>query len=434
MLGADRNFTYKAPHPVIVPRGSRTISNQQIALINLGCESALVFAERVATGLQVAGISLTDDPFSSDLTLLAGCKGRVGALYAAEELIADLSAEGKAVLAMGFNENSVTDIRKRFPGIASAPQTEPAAIVAQILEQLRPETPAPGEVLPEHRASRLTPPHYAYVNMAEHCNSCGIPYGGDTTMRPTADILDEAEYFASRGVEELILINPPSHPDGKTGFSALCQQLSKLGLWIRFAGLTPTAPIPTLLPLMAEGLILPYLDIRFDHVSPPILRSFNNPAAGRDVLQDLNSWRVACPGLAVRGSFTVGAPEETEEDFQQLMDWLTAAQLDRITCHTFSERSTAGVPSPFAEHRRKALIAHQHQISEARFQTRIGRVFTVLVEEVDEEGVIARSFADAPNIDGCVFLNGETSLQPGQMVEVEIEHADEFDLWARLDE
>lgn len=388
----------------------------------------------MATGLQAAGIVLTDDPFSADLTLLTGCTGRVDAISAADELIADLSAEGKKVLAVGFNDASVMDIRKSYPGVVSVPQAEPAATITSILAQLRTDAVAPVKVSAGFRTTRLTPLHYAYLDLAEHCACCGVPYGERANMRPAADIIREAEYFARNGVEELILLDSPSHQDGEAEFATLCHELSQLGPWIRVAGLTPTAPIPVLLPLMAEGLILPYLDIRFDHVSKPILQHFNSPAADRDLLADLQSWRAACPGVSVRGSFTVGAPDETEEDFQNLLDWLTEAQLDRLTCHTFPERSTAAAASPFSEHRRKALIAHQHQISEARFQQRIGRVFTVLVDEVDEEGAIARSFADAPEIDGCVFLNGETSLRPGQMVEVEIEHADEFDLWARLDE
>jgi ribosomal protein S12 methylthiotransferase len=306
---------------------------------------------------------------------------------------------------------------------------------------------------------KLTPRHYAYLKISEGCNHrctfCIIPsMRGDLVSRPIGEVMDEAKRLVDAGVKEILVISQDTSAYGvdikyRTGFwqgrplktkmQALCEALGEMGVWVRLHYVYPYPHVDDIIPLMAEGKILPYLDIPFQHASPKVLKAMKRPAHDSKTLERIKKWREICPELTIRSTFIVGFPGETEEDFQYLLDWLDEAQLDRVGAFTYSAVEGApanelegAVPEDVKEERLARFMAKQAEISAARLQAKIGKTIDVLIDEVDEEGAIGRSKADAPEIDGMVYLNDETDLVPGQIVQAVVEHADEHDLWARL--
>jgi len=305
---------------------------------------------------------------------------------------------------------------------------------------------------------KLTPRHYAYLKISEGCNHscsfCIIPsMRGKLVSRPVGDVLDEAQRLVKAGVKELLVISQDTSAYGvdikyRTGFwngqpvktrmTELCVALSSLGVWVRMHYVYPYPHVDEIIPLMAEGKILPYLDIPFQHASPKILKLMKRPAFEDKTLARIKKWREQCPDLIIRSTFIVGFPGETEEDFQYLLDWLTEAQLDRVGCFQYSpvEGAPANlldasiVPDDIKQDRWDRFMAHQQAISAARLQMKIGKEIEVLIDEVDEQGFVGRSFFDAPEIDGNVFVESDRDLKPGDKVMCRVVDADEYDLWA----
>jgi ribosomal protein S12 methylthiotransferase len=305
---------------------------------------------------------------------------------------------------------------------------------------------------------KLTPRHYAYLKISEGCNHscsfCIIPsMRGKLVSRPIGDVLDEAQRLVKAGVKELLVISQDTSAYGvdvkyRTGFwdgqpvrtrmTELCQALSSLGVWVRLHYVYPYPHVDEIIPLMAAGKILPYLDIPFQHASPKILKLMKRPAFEDKTLARIKNWREQCPDLIIRSTFIVGFPGETEEDFQYLLDWLTEAQLDRVGCFQYSpvEGAPANlldapiVPDDIKQDRWDRFMAHQQAISAARLQMKIGKEIEVLIDEVDEQGFVGRSFFDAPEIDGNVFVESDRDFKPGDKVMCRVVDADEYDLWA----
>lgn len=306
---------------------------------------------------------------------------------------------------------------------------------------------------------KLTPKHYAYLKISEGCNHrctfCIIPsMRGDLDSRAIGDVLNEAKRLVESGVKELLVISQDTSAYGvdvkhrtgfwegkpvKTSMVGLCEQLASLGVWVRLHYVYPYPHVDEVIPLMAEGKVLPYLDIPLQHASPKILKLMKRPGAVERTLERIKRWREICPELTLRSTFIVGFPGETEEDFQMLLDFLQEARLDRVGCFKYSpvEGAKANeladqVPEEVKEERYHRFMQLQQQISTERLQEKIGRKLPVIIDEVDDEGAIGRSMADAPEIDGMVYLNGEFDVKPGDIVNVLIEHADEYDLWGSI--
>jgi len=306
---------------------------------------------------------------------------------------------------------------------------------------------------------KLTPRHYAYLKISEGCNHkctfCIIPsLRGRLVSRPIGEVMGEAERLAAAGVRELLVISQDTSAYGvdlkykldfwdgrpvKTRMKELCEALGSLGIWVRLHYVYPYKHVDEIIPLMADGRILPYLDVPFQHGSPRILKQMKRPAAAENTLERIRRWREICPELAIRSTFIVGFPGETEDDFELLLDFLREAQLDRVGCFTYSAVDGAraneldgAVPEDLKQERWNAFMQTQAEISTARLRNKIGTIQEVLVDEVDEDGAIARSKADAPEIDGVVHIPDGQELSPGMLIDVEIEGSDDYDLTARF--
>ena len=304
---------------------------------------------------------------------------------------------------------------------------------------------------------KLTPEHYSYLKISEGCNHrcsfCIIPaMRGDLVSRPLTDVVAEAKQLVAAGTQELLVISQDTSAYGvdvkykldltegrETRMQDLAVALGERGVWVRMHYVYPYPHVDKMIPLMAEGKILPYLDIPFQHASPRILKLMKRPAHSEKVLHRIKQWREICPDLAIRSTFIVGFPGETEEEFQMLLDFLEEAQLDRVGCFKYSpvDGATANdlpdhVPEEVQQERWERFMETQQRISTARLQLKVGRVLEVLIDEVDEEGAIGRTYADAPEIDGLVYLNEEFDVEVGERVQVLIEHSDEYDLWGSV--
>lgn len=304
---------------------------------------------------------------------------------------------------------------------------------------------------------KLTPKHYAYLKISEGCNHrctfCIIPsMRGDLESRPIGEVLSEAKRLVAAGVKELLIISQDTSAYGvdtkhrvgfwdgqpvKTSMVSLCEQLAALGIWIRLHYVYPYPHVDDVIPLMAQGKILPYLDIPLQHASPTVLKRMKRPGAVEKTLERIRRWREICPALTLRSTFIVGFPGETEADFQLLLDFLQQARLDRVGCFKYSPVDGAQanalpdqVPEEIKETRYHRFMQVQQQISQQRLQEKVGSKIWVIIDELDDQGAVGRSMADAPEIDGVVYLNGEFNVKPGDIVQVFVEHADEYDLWA----
>jgi len=348
-------------------------------------------------------------------------------------------------------------IRERNPGVLAITGPHQYEAVMEAVHEHLPPVSNPHEALVPPEGIHLTPRHFAYVKISEGCNNtctfCIIPdIRGKLKSRPAADVIREAERLARAGVRELIIVSQDTSAYGldmryaesdlrgraiRTHIQDLSEALSDLGVWVRLMYVYPYPHVDDLVPLMAAGKILPYLDIPFQHAHPDVLRAMKRPGNDAKVLERIKKWREICPELTIRSTFIVGFPGETEEQFQYLLDWLGEAQLDRVGAFKYEPVTGARsngiadeVPDDVKEERWHRLMATQQEISKARLLRKVGREIEVLIDEVDDEGAIARSAADAPDIDGCVFLNGVEGFEPGDMLRVRVTNADEYDLWA----
>ncbi len=435
------------------------MSTPRIGFISLGCPKALVDSEQILTRLRSEGYLIAPNYKDSDLVIVNTCGFIDAAVEESLDSIGEALAENGKVIVTGCLGVRQDEILARHPlvlKITGAHATD--EVVSAVHEHLPPVHNPFADLVPP-QGIKLTPAHYAYLKISEGCNHrctfCIIPsMRGDLVSRPVDDVLFEAERLAAAGVKELLVVSQDTSAYGldlkyqsrpwqgrevKSQFYDLTEALGDLGIWVRLHYVYPYPHVDAVLPLMAAGKVLPYLDIPFQHASSRILKLMKRPAAAENNLQRIQAWREVCPDLTIRSTFIVGFPGETEQEFAELLQFLTEAQMDRVGCFAYSPVKGAAanelpdsVPEAVKQERLARFMEHQAAISAARLQRRVGNIETVLIDEVVEEGAVARSKSDAPEIDGQVFIDGATHLQVGDFVTVEIEEADEYDLWGHL--
>lgn len=432
----------------------------KIGFVSLGCPKNLVDSERILTELRTDGYQVVPSYDDADLVIVNTCGFIDSAVQESLEAIGEaLNENGKVIVTgcLGAKENQIREVHPKVLEITGPHSYE------QVLSHVHHYVPKPEHdpffsLVPE-QGVKLTPKHYAYLKISEGCNHrctfCIIPsMRGNLDSRPIGDVLNEAKRLVASGVKELLVISQDTSAYGvdvkhrtgfwdgqpvKTSMVGLCEQLASMGVWVRLHYVYPYPHVDDVIPLMAEGKVLPYLDIPLQHASPKILKLMKRPGAVERTLERIKRWREICPELTLRSTFIVGFPGETEEDFQMLLDFLTEAKLDRVGCFKYSpvEGAKANeladqVPEDVKEERYHRFMQLQQQISTQRLQDKIGHKILVIIDEVDDEGAVGRSMADAPEIDGMVYLNGEFEVKAGDIVKVTVEHADEYDLWGSL--
>ena len=435
------------------------MSSPRIGFISLGCPKALVDSERILTKLRADGYELVPTYQDSDLVVVNTCGFIDDAVEESLEAIGEALKENGKVIVTGCLGAREEEIRARHPAVLKITGAHAYEEVVEAVHEHAPPVHNPFVDVVPPEGIRLTPRHYAYLKISEGCNHrctfCIIPsMRGDLVSRPVGEVMNEAERLVEAGVKELLVVSQDTSAYGvdrkykmdfwqgrplKTRFFDLARALGELGVWVRMHYVYPYPHVDEVIPLMAEGKILPYLDIPFQHASERILKLMKRPAATENVLERIRRWREICPDLTLRSTFIVGFPGETEEDFEQLLDFLDVAQLDRVGCFAYSPVKGAAanelpnsVPEEIKQERLARFMEFQSRISADRLEARVGRREQVLVDEVVDEGAVARSRADAPEIDGQVFIDGATHLRVGDLVNVEIEEVDEHDMWAHL--
>ena len=435
---------------------------QKVGFISLGCPKALVDSERILTELRKDGYDIVPSYQEADVVVVNTCGFIDSAKKESLDTIGEaLDENGKVIVTgcMGANASEITDVHPNVLAVSGPHAYE--QVVGAVHEYIPPKLKQHDpfiDLIPD-QGIKLTPRHYAYLKISEGCNHrctfCIIPsMRGDLVSRPVNDVMAEAEGLVRAGLKELLVISQDTSAYGvdrkyrtefhngrpiKTKLYDLCDALGDLGVWVRLHYVYPYPHVADIIPLMAEGKILPYLDIPFQHGSPKILKAMKRPGAIDNTLARIKKWRSICPQLTIRSTFIVGFPGETEADFQQLLDFIEEAQLDRVGAFTYSavDGATANeladpVPEEIKQQRLERFMAAQAKISEAKLQQKIGQTLDVLIDEVDAEGAIGRSQADAPEIDGMVYLNDEFNYQPGDIVQVNITHGDQHDLWGEI--
>ena len=431
----------------------------RIGFISLGCPKALVDSEQIMSRLRAEGYALVPNYQEADLVVVNTCGFINAAVEESLDAIGEAIRENGKVIVTGCLGARETEIRERFPAVLKVTGAHAYEAVVNAVHEVLPPAHDPFLDLLPPGGLKLTPRHYAYLKISEGCNHrctfCIIPsLRGDLVSRPVGEVLAEAEQLVSAGVKELLVVSQDTSAYGvdrrystdiwqgrplKTQFQSLVAALGDLGVWIRLHYVYPYPHVDEVIPLMAEGRILPYLDIPFQHASERLLKAMKRPGDTQHLLERLKRWRSICPDLVIRSTLIVGFPGETEEDFEQLLDFLDQAQLDRVGCFAYSPVEGAkanALPNPVPEslkaERLARLMAFQEEISRDRLALRVGQRETVIIDEVVAEGAVARSRFDAPEVDGQVFIDGATHLEVGQRVDVVIEESDEHDLWAHL--
>ena len=439
---------------------SNTKQAPKVGFVSLGCPKNLVDSERILTQLRTEGYDVVPSYDDAELVVVNTCGFIDSAKAESLEVIGEAIAEnGKVIVTgcLGAKENQIREIHPKVLEITGPHAYE--EVLGHVHKYVEKPTHNPFTSLVPAQGVKLTPRHYAYLKISEGCNHscsfCIIPsMRGKLVSRPVGDVLSEAERLVKAGVKELLVISQDTSAYGvdvkhrtgfydgmpvKTSMVALCEELAKLGMWVRLHYVYPYPNVDDVIPLMAAGKLLPYLDIPFQHASPRILKLMKRPGTVERTLERIQKWREICPEITLRSTFIVGFPGETEEDFQMLLDFIDKAELDRVGCFKYSpvEGAKANelpdpVPAEVQEERFQRFMELQQQVSIRKLARKVGKEMLVLIDEVDEEGATGRSAADAPEIDGLVYLNGETGLKPGDMVKVRIDEADEYDLWASL--
>ena len=434
------------------------MSSPKVGFVSLGCPKALVDSERILTQLRTEGYQIVPDYDGADVVVVNTCGFIDSAKAESLDAIGEAIAENGRVIVtgcMGVDESVIRAVHPSVLAVTGPQQYE--QVVRAVHEAAPPDlSHDPFVDLVPPQGIKLTPRHFAYLKISEGCNHrcsfCIIPsMRGDLVSRPVGDVLDEAQRLVNAGVKEVLVISQDTSAYGvdikyrsgfwrgcpvKTRMTELCAALGEMGVWVRLHYVYPYPSVDEVIPLMAEGKILPYLDIPFQHASPRILKLMKRPAFEDKTLARIKKWREQCPELTIRSTFIVGFPGETEEDFQYLLDWMTEAQLDRVGCFQYSPVDGAPaneladpVPDEVKQDRWERFMAHQQLISTARLALKVGTEIDVLIDEVDEDGAVGRSSADAPEIDGCVYVDSEQILKPGDIVRVRVTESDEYDLW-----
>lgn len=435
-----------------------------VGFVSLGCPKAASDAEQILTRLRAEGYLITGGYKQADLVVVNTCGFIDAAVEESLDAIGEALAENGRVIVtgcLGAKKDSAGNgiVNSIHPKVLAVTGPHAAQeVMAAVHAHLPPAHDPFTDLVPE-QGIRLTPDHYAYLKISEGCNHrcsfCIIPsLRGDLVSRPIGDVLKEAEVLAKAGVKELLIISQDTSAYGvdvkyRTGFSGgkpvktklydLCNELGKLDLWVRLHYVYPYPSVDDLMPLMAEGKILPYLDVPFQHANPRLLKLMKRPASSERVLERIASWREMVPDLTIRSTFITGFPGETEADFNELLDFLDNAQLDRVGAFAYSpvEGASANalpgsIPESVREERKMRLLRHQEDISTQRLEQKIGRRITVMVDEIDEDGAITRSQGDAPDIDGLVYVTDGHNLEVGEFVEVVVTDCDIHDLYAKL--
>ena len=426
-----------------------------IGMVSLGCPKALVDSERILTRLRAEGYGISPDYSGADAVIVNTCGFLDSAKAESLEAIGEaLQENGKVIVTgcLGAEADYITGAHPRVLAVTGPQQYEQ---VLDAVHSAAPPSPDPFIDLLPATGVKLTPRHYSYLKISEGCNHkckfCIIPYmRGRLASRPAHAVLREAEKLVENGVKELLVISQDTSAYGvdikhaearghRAHITDLARDLGSLGAWVRLHYVYPYPHVRNLVPLMAEGLILPYLDIPFQHAHPDVLRRMARPAAAAKTLDEIAAWREICPDIALRSTFIVGYPGETEAEFQTLLDWLDTAQLDRVGCFQYENvdgaRSNA-LPNHVADEvkqdRWERFMAKAQAISEAKLAAKVGQKLDVIVDEIDESGATCRTKADAPEIDGNLFIDeGFETLSVGDIVSVEVDEAGDYDLWAK---
>ncbi len=440
-----------------------TNSTPNIGFISLGCPKNLVDSERILTELRSDGYNIIPSYEGADLVIVNTCGFIDSAVQESLESIGEaLEANGKVIVTgcLGAKENQIREVHPKVLEITGPHSYE--AVMKHVHKYVPKPEYNPYVTLVPKQGVKLTPKHYAYLKISEGCDHrctfCIIPsMRGDLDSRSIVQVLDEAKRLVDSGVKELLIVSQDTSAyaldkkkeEGtktvfwngmpiKNNLITLCEQLGSMGVWVRLHYVYPYPHVDDLIPLMAQGKILPYLDIPLQHASPKILKAMKRPGSIERTLERIKKWREICPELTLRSTFIVGFPGETEEDFQMLLDFLKEAQLDRVGCFKFSPvegavatEMTDQVPEDVKEERFHRFMQLQQEISAQRLQQKIGKTLAVIVDEIDDEGIIGRSMADAPEIDGVVYVDNlsEMEVSVGQIISVTITNADEYDLW-----
>lgn len=434
-------------------------STHKIGFVSLGCPKATVDSEQVITQLRAEGYDIIPSLGEADMVIINTCGFIESAVQESLETIDEALHENSKVIVTGCLGAKSDLVRKRFPELLAV--TGPHA-KDEVMHAVHQHLPAPHDPffdLVPKQGVKLTPEHYAYLKISEGCNHrcsfCIIPsFRGDLVSRPIDQVMQEAENLVEAGVKELLVISQDTSAYGvdlkyktffwqgqplQTRFLDLARALGQLGIWVRLHYVYPYPHVDQVIPLMADGLILPYLDIPFQHASQRILKLMKRPGNRDRVLERIQSWRECCPELTIRSTFIVGFPGETEGDFSQLLDFLDEAQLDRVGCFMYSPVEGAKsnqlpdqIPEEVRQQRHQVFMLHQQKISAQKLRQKIGKELQVIVEQAYKGGYISRSYADAPEIDGVVYIETDQPLSTGQFYQVKVSDSDEYDCYATL--
>jgi ribosomal protein S12 methylthiotransferase len=427
----------------------------KISFVSLGCPKALVDSERIITRLRAEGYELARKHDGADIVIVNTCGFLDSAKRESLSAIGDAMAENGKVIVTGCMGAEPEQIERAYPGVLSITGPQQYESVLEAVHRALPPLHNPHLDLVPPQGIKLTPRHYAYLKISEGCNNrcsfCIIPkLRGDLVSRSAADVLGEAERLVTAGVRELLVISQDTSAYGvdlkyaasawkdrevRARFVDLAKELGELGVWVRLQYVYPYPHVDDVIPLMSEGRILPYLDIPFQHASPAILKAMRRPAAQERTLNRIAAWRAQCPDLALRSTFIVGFPGETEADFACLLDWMEEAEIDRVGCFKYepvagaaSNALAPAVPEEIKQERYAALMARQQKISARRLKRKVGTRQQVIIDESGPTVAKGRSRADAPEIDGAVYLSSRRPMKVGEIVTAKIERADEYDL------
>jgi len=438
-----------------------TVSSPKVGFVSLGCPKALVDSERILTQLRMDGYEIVSSYDNADIVVVNTCGFIDSARIESLQTIGEAINENGKVIVTGCLGVYAQKIRNEYPQVLSVSGPQQYEQVVSAVHEHAPQNNEhdPYTDLVPAQGIKLTPRHYSYLKISEgcnhHCSFCIIPsMRGRLVSRPVGEVMNEAEGLVKAGVKELLVISQDTSAYGsdikyQTGFwqgrplkgnlLGLCHALAELGVWVRLHYVYPYPHVDEIIPLMTEGKLLPYLDVPFQHGSPSVLKAMRRPAAAENTLARIKTWREICPDISIRSTFIVGFPGETDADFGILLEFLQEAQLDRVGCFQYSPVEGARA-NELAEHvaddvkqeRWERFMQAQQVISANKLQKKIGQTLEVLIDKVDGEDIIGRSHADAPEIDGIVFVRGDNDLLPGDLVKVKIDSAGEYDLWGAV--
>jgi ribosomal protein S12 methylthiotransferase len=430
-----------------------------VGFVSLGCPKATADSEQILTRLRAEGYLISGSYDGADLVVVNTCGFIDAAVEESLDAIGEALNENGKVIVTGCLGAKDDVVRSAHPSVLAITGPHATDEVMHHVHRHLPQPHDPFSSLVPPQGVRLTPQHYAYIKISEGCNHsctfCIIPsMRGPLVSRPIGDVLQEAKNLAEAGVKEILVISQDTSAYGvdlkyrmgfwggrpvKTRLKELCEALAEFGIWVRLHYVYPYPSVDELIPLMAEGKLLPYLDVPFQHASPRVLKAMKRPASAENNLERIKAWRAICPEITIRSTFIAGFPGETDEEFEELLGFLEEAKLDRVGCFAYSpvdgavaNTLAAAVPLEVREERQRQLMELQEDISAELMAAKIGSEIQVLVDEVDEEGAMARSKADAPEIDGLVYLDGVFDVEPGDFLTVRVVDTDAHDLYAEL--